>query len=159
MCQNVTGTCDKMSHPYNLISYRVSNIFMYPPIGNMETTSMNNIRQASLSDILVTAKKPGRKTPRHKRGERFLKGPVPWDWVVKAANISGAALTIGLAIWFIAGISNTRTIKLSNGILDELGVSRRTKYRSLKAMENAGLITISQLSGNSPEIKINGANQ
>ena len=23
--------------------------------------------------------------PRHKRGEKFLKGPIPWNWLTKAA--------------------------------------------------------------------------
>ena len=148
-----------MSHPYNLISYRVSNILCTPPIGNMKTKSTPTIKQSPLSDILDGSKRPGRKIPRHKSGERFIKGPIPWDWISKAANLSGGVLKVSLAIWFLAGMKKTATIKLSNSILDELGVSRRTKYRSLKAMENAGLITISQLSGNSPEIKINEANQ
>ena len=73
---------------------------------------------------------------------------------MEAANLSGGALKVSLAIWFLAGIKRTDTIKLSNGMLEELRVSRRTKYRALEAMEEAGLISVSRLSGNSPEIKI-----
>ena len=141
-----------MSHPYNLISYRVSNIYV-PPNIPMKTKPIN---QSSLSGVLAKAKGPKKKrAPTHKKGERFLKGPIPWNWIVEAANISGSALKVSLALWFLSGITNTGTVKLSNGLLGELGITRRTKYRVLKALESSGLISVSQHSGNSPEITIN----
>jgi hypothetical protein len=144
-----------MSHPYNLISYRVSNICT--PQYTMKTKSIN---QSSLSGVLAKAKGPKKKrAPTHKKGERFLKGPIPWNWIVEAANISGGALKVSLALWYLAGITKTGTIKLSNGVLEELGITRRTKYRVLKALESSGLISVSQRSGNSPEITINPVNQ
>ena len=130
---------------------------MYPPTKAMKETSNNKIQQSSLSAILAASKKPKVKAPRHKKGERFLKGPIPWNWVVEAANLSGGALKVSLAIWFLAGMKKTDTIKLSNGMLEELGVSRRNKYRVLESLEDAGLISVSQHSGNSPKIKINQA--
>jgi len=64
-------------------------------------------------------------------------------------------LKVSLAICFLSGIGKTDTIKLSNGILGELGVSRRTKYRAIEAMEKAGLISVSNKTGSSPDITIN----
>ena len=78
---------------------------------------------------------------------------------MEAANVSGSALKISLALWLLAGMTKTGTVKLSNGLLEELGISRPTKYRAIKAMEHAGLISVSQHSGNSPEITINPVNQ
>jgi hypothetical protein len=30
---------------------------------------------------------------------RFLKGPVPWPWIVAAAALPGSALIVGLSLW------------------------------------------------------------
>lgn len=155
-CQNGIGTPAKMSHPYNLISYVYLFIFIPPPIGAMETTSIdNNTGQDSLDAILDGVKKSERKPPRHKKGEKFLKGPIPLNWLLKAASISGGAFKVAIVIWFLVGVSNKRTISLPNGLLDKFGVSKRTKYRCLKAMERAGLISISQGKGSSPVIEVN----
>ena len=121
----------------------------------MEDTKRNNIQQAPLSDILAACKRSTTKVPHHKNGDRFIKGPVPWDWIVKAANLSAGSLKVSLALWQLAGMKKSGTVKLSNGILKELGVSRKTKYRALRRLENAGLISVSKASGSSPEIRIN----
>jgi hypothetical protein len=120
----------------------------------MKTEPANQMRQTPLSGILAAAKKPGAKPPRYKSGDRFIKGPIPWSWISEAANLSGGALKVSLAIWQLAGMKKSRKVKLSNTILKELGVSRNTKYRALADMENAGLISVSHKSGNSPEIEI-----
>ena len=117
------------------------------------------INQSSLSGVLAKVKgAKKKKIPIHKKGERFLRGPIPWAWVVEAANISGGALKVSLALWFLSGITKSGTVKLSNGLLSELGITRRTKYRVLKALESSGLISVLQHSGNSPEVTINHLN-
>ena len=40
---------------------------------------------------------------------RFLKGPVPWLWIVVAAALPGKALLIGLCLWRLAGAMKCRT--------------------------------------------------
>jgi len=42
--------------------------------------------------------------PRHKLGEKFLKGPIPWDWISRAAKQPGKAVHVALVLWFLAGI-------------------------------------------------------
>ena len=44
--------------------------------------------------------------PRHKPGEKFLKGPIPWPWIESAGALPGKALAIGLAVWRKAGCRN-----------------------------------------------------
>jgi DNA-binding transcriptional ArsR family regulator len=124
-------------------------------MGDMKLTPDNLNEKVALADILETVGRTNKKPPRHKPGERFLKGPIPWKWIVKAAEISASSLAVALGIWFLAGVTNSAVIKLSNKILGELGVSERTKYRVLRAMEEAGLVSVVQEPGSSPKIRIN----
>ena len=39
--------------------------------------------------------------PRHRPGGHFLKGPIAWDWLCVAANQSGKALHVAIALWFL----------------------------------------------------------
>lgn len=77
--------------------------------------------------------------PRHKPGEKFLKGPIPWDWLLAATNLPGKALAVGLFIWFEAGCRNERTVPLN---LSNLTVPRRTAQRALQSLLNAGLVSV-----------------
>jgi hypothetical protein len=40
--------------------------------------------------------------PRHRAGEWFIKGPIPGKWLVRAGEISGRALHVGLVLWYLA---------------------------------------------------------
>ena len=40
--------------------------------------------------------------PRPKAGERFLKGPIPMDWLSAAARLPGKSLHVAIAIWLCA---------------------------------------------------------
>jgi DNA-binding MarR family transcriptional regulator len=120
----------------------------------MKKEQANQMKQTPLSGILAASTKPIPKAPRHNHGEKFIKGPIPWGWIAQAANLSGGALKVSLAIWQLAGMKKSRKVKLSNRILGELGVSRNTKYRALSDLESAGLISVSHKPGNSPGITI-----
>src|SRR6476659_9958539 len=58
---------------------------------------------------------------------RFLKGPVPWPWIVAAAALPGKALIIGLCLWRLAGALKSRTVTLGNVELKPFGVDRAAK--------------------------------
>src|SRR3954471_13243617 len=70
---------------------------------------------------------------------RFLKGPVPWPWIVTAAALPGKALIVGLCLWRLAGATKNRTIFLGNADLALFGVDRAAKSRALAVLERAGL--------------------
>ena len=58
------------------------------------------------------------KLPKHNKGEKFLLGPIPWDWLCKAAPLKGKALAIAIALWHLAGMNNkANTVKLSQKTL------------------------------------------
>jgi hypothetical protein len=96
------------------------------------------------------------KPPRHKQGERFLKGPIPWTWLSRAAQAQerGKALHVGNALWFLAGVKRKRTVTLSSRPLRELGVKRHAVYRALRALEKAGLVSVERHPGRQPVVTI-----
>jgi hypothetical protein len=94
------------------------------------------------------------KPPRHKRGEKFLKGPIPWVWLVEAAKLSGKALNLAIVIWFLAGIKRRRKIVLSSAVVRTLCVNRYAKNRALKKLETAGLISVERHKGRNPTVII-----
>lgn len=66
-----------------------------------------------------------RKSQRFGPGQKFLRGPIPWDWLSGAARLPGKALQVGLAIWHLAGLKNAMTVELSRVPLESLGVTRQ----------------------------------
>jgi len=94
------------------------------------------------------------KPPRHKPGEKFLKGPVPWDWIARAAQQPGKALHVAIALWFMAGIKRARTVALPGLALRVLGVSRYAGYRALAALDEAGLVAVARHPGRNPVVTI-----
>ena len=93
--------------------------------------------------------------PRHKRGEQFLKGPIPWDWLALAAGQPGKALHVGIALWRWAGIKRTGVIKLSlSCAAGELGTSRSALSRGLAALEAAELVSVKRQAGCRPEVTL-----
>lgn len=91
--------------------------------------------------------------PRRVQGS-FLKGPVPLDWIARAATLSGKALHIGVVLWFRAGLVGSMTFKLSNGDLKALGVARDAKYEGLERLRVAGLIAVAPRPGCAPTVTI-----
>ena len=80
-------------------------------------------------------------------GNRFLKGPIPWNWIIGASQLPGKALVIGLCLWRLKGATRQDTIKLSNNELLPFGIDRAAKSRGLAALEKAGLIKVDRTPG------------
>jgi hypothetical protein len=97
---------------------------------------------------------PSKKPPRHKAGEKFLRGPIPWNWLAQAARLPGKASQVAITVWFLAGIKDRRTVALSGSVLEDLGVDRFAKYRGLEALEKAGLVSVSRHPGRNPMVTI-----
>lgn len=97
-------------------------------------------------------------TSRHQRkaarGHRFLKGPIPWPWLVAAANLRGRTLHVAVVLWFLAGLTRSTTVKLGGRQLAELGVDRHAKYRALRALERAGLVRVKRSPGQNPLVTL-----
>jgi hypothetical protein len=104
----------------------------------------------------ATINTPGDKKslPRHRKGEKFLKGPIPWDWLIHAGKLPGKALHVANVIWFQAGIKNCRTIALSCKNLTDMSVERNAIYRGLAALESVGLISVIRHRGRLSEVTL-----
>ncbi len=77
--------------------------------------------------------------PRHRKGTRFLKGPVPWEWLEVAGQLPGKALVVALMLWREAGCSGRRTVSLNQSQIG-MGVDRYAARRGILALESAGLV-------------------
>ena len=92
--------------------------------------------------------------PRHLGNEKFLKGPIPWNWLSQAARLKGCSLHVAIALWFLAGLNRNRTVALTNTVLQGLGINRFTKSRALKVLEQARLVSVTHNKGRNPVVTI-----
>jgi hypothetical protein len=84
----------------------------------------------------------------------FIRGPIPLAWLNAAAKLPGKTLNVGLAIWWLAGMSKTTAFKLTGKSLDQLGVSRDAASDGLKRLEDNGLILVKRSPGQRPIVEI-----
>jgi hypothetical protein len=94
------------------------------------------------------------KTGRERLTKPFLSGPIPMDWLHTAGRINGRALHVAITLRFLAGVTKSKTVKLSQKHLEGFSIDRQTKRRALLALEAAGLISIENGMGKSPIITI-----
>jgi hypothetical protein len=87
--------------------------------------------------------------------EKFLRGPVPLEWLGVAAQLPGRALAVGFALWHLAGLRGTHQhLSLSTERLESFGVSRHAKDRALRSLVSAGLATVDRKRGRSPRVSL-----
>lgn len=94
------------------------------------------------------------KPPRHRPGERFVKGPVPMPWIAQASQLRGGALAVGLMLWHKAGILDCCTVPYCHGHAVKVGVRYQASYRAIKALEKAKLIAVVRTAGRSLAVTI-----
>jgi len=116
------------------------------------SSNINNL--SPLSNLLSTSNNIKKHPPRHKKGEKFIKGPIPLNWMIVAMPLPGSSIKVALVIWFLAGLTNRRKVSLSNKQVNKFGISRDAKYSALKHLTDAGLILVKGRSGCSPQVTI-----
>jgi hypothetical protein len=97
-----------------------------------------------------------KKPPRPRPGGKFLKGPVPWNWLARALRLPGKALAVGVLLWWEAGCANRATVRFHQGLRRELGLGchEDTVRRGLRALEAAGLVRVGRPSGRCLEVTL-----
>ncbi len=75
-------------------------------------------------------------------------------WLNAAARLPGKTLNVGIAIWWLAGMSKTTSFKLTRKALDQLGVSRDAASDGLRRLEEDGLILVKRLPGQRSTVEI-----
>jgi hypothetical protein len=84
---------------------------------------------------------------------KFIR-PLPEAWIRAAAALPGKALHVGCALWFLAGLRQSESVIVPNGLLKEYGVGRGAKRRCLQTLQAAGLITIEPRPNRNPQITL-----
>jgi DNA-binding MarR family transcriptional regulator len=98
--------------------------------------------------------------PRHGAGQRFLKGPIPWDWLRQAGELPGKALHVGICIWLEVGMKRSANVKVSlSKVGREMGCDRTTASRGLQHLETAGLINVDRHPGRCPRVRVIAINR
>jgi hypothetical protein len=97
---------------------------------------------------------PRKRKARVRRGRWFIKGPLPGEWIGRASQLSGKALHVGLALWFISGRSKQEVVKLTRAALKLFSLRRDSARRGLAALERAGLVRVSRRRGRCPVVEI-----
>ena len=93
--------------------------------------------------------------PKPKAGKRFLKGPIPLEWLILAGRQPGMALHVAIWLWYLAGLTRSRQVQLNGSQLAmQLHVNRRSVSRGLAALENAHLITVVRRSGKKRQVTL-----
>ena len=95
-----------------------------------------------------------RRSPGVRKGERFLKGPIPLAWLETAARLPGRSLHAGVALWYAAGLTRSISVPLSNISGQRFGLDRNAKYRALSWLEKAGLIVVERKLGRAPVVTL-----
>ena len=90
--------------------------------------------------------------PRKK--QRFIRGPIPADWIEQSARLPGKALQVALMVRYLDGFEQTGTVKLRPSVRNAYGMDRFSCTRGLDQLEAAGLISVRRKRGSSPVVTI-----
>jgi hypothetical protein len=101
-----------------------------------------------------SAESRGRQSARAKKGEWFLKGPVPWAWLKRAMALPGKALAVGLILWRERGCRRQDTIYFDQTCAARDGVPKQVARRALRQLEKAGLIIARRRAGRGFDVTI-----
>jgi hypothetical protein len=100
--------------------------------------------------ILPPVSKP--KIRRHKG--HFIKGPLPYDWVCAASRVTPIAGLVGVGLWHVSALAESRTFRVTNKVEELAFCSRRSLYRALNGLERVGLITVNRSRGHRPLVTL-----
>lgn len=104
-------------------------------------------------EIIALTTQDAAGVPRNIRG-RFLRGPVPLDWLEQAAKLPGRALHAGVALWFLNGFQQAGTVKARPSVFRDFGLDRHASYRALHQLEKAGLVCLVRKKGAAPLVTL-----
>ncbi len=108
--------------------------------------------RSSTSNALFRRK---RKNSVTRQWGRYIKGPLQLDWFIKAAQLPGKSLHVGLALWYQAGLTRSTEVRCPMSMLTkQMGVSRHSVYRALIALEKALLMTVERHPGRKPVCRL-----
>ena len=88
------------------------------------------------------------------KGDRYLRGPIPMDWLRAASRCGLRAEAVAMLLWYAAGWQKSNPAKLTPAILSELRVHPKTARRILGKFQDVGLVDVEFHRGRSPLVTI-----
>jgi hypothetical protein len=116
-------------------------------------TPMLDLERFQLPAGWTAPLKPKQKPPRFCK-TKFLRGPIPWAWIVRAMALPGRALAVGLILWRESGIRNSLTVPLQHAHLRDAGILSGAARRGMRYLEKANLVMIRRRPGRCLEVTI-----
>jgi hypothetical protein len=113
-----------------------------------------DFRAPVATDLDALRSRPAKKPPRHRQGEPFLKGPIPWPWLQRAMLLPGKALHVAILLWKESGIRRNRTVRFNLSALAKIGIHPDTARRGLRALASAQLVTVTHHPGQALEVTL-----
>lgn len=114
-----------------------------------------DVERLRLPDHLIGDRTTRReRPPRHRAGETFIKGPIPFAWIAEACHLPGSGLAVAIVARFLRGRYRHRLGWGHAEIGARLGLSPRSVRRALVEAERAGLLEVERLPGRKPRIAI-----
>lgn len=89
-----------------------------------------------------------------KPNAKFIKGPIPFDWLQSANALPGKAGQVGIALWFLSGVKQSKIVKVTSEAETLAGCVRQTFAKGLVELEGAGLISVTRNPGQKPTVEI-----
>lgn len=100
----------------------------------------------------LTPESENRRTRKsNRRSIRFIRGPIPLQWIERACKLRGKVGRVILALWYARGLSG-EPVALTPTLLASFGVTSRTGRRVLRRLEAAGLVSVERRRGRSPRV-------
>jgi len=90
----------------------------------------------------------------HRRTTRYVEGAIPWSIITAASRAHPMGLALYLAIKMVIDTTGNPEVAVPSDLCADLGIGREMKRRILRALANAGLITISQSPGRLTRVRL-----
>lgn len=102
------------------------------------------------AERVETASSQGR---RKRRAGRFLKGPIPLNWIQE--NVQCPTDRLLLVLRAHGDMQRSNEIKVTSDVLCDAGiVDRKVAYRAINRLEDSGSLTVSRKRGRRPIIRL-----
>src|SRR3954471_12041143 len=88
-----------------------------------------------------------RRPPRHRQGDPFIRGPIPYAWIASACRLPGGGLHVAMACRFLCSRYRRENRWGLDAIAQGLQISPRSVRRGLNVAELAGLLAVAREPG------------
>src|SRR4051812_16603695 len=106
-----------------------------------------DVERLRLTAGLLSEAKPSKRPPRHRPGESFLLGPIPYAWMASACRLPGSGLHVASSFRFLCRRYRRTNRWGLDAVARGLQVSLDTARRGLHAAELAGLLSVDREPG------------